>query len=331
NNYTQFVPSADMLLSVLAFFAIALSALTIFNIEHTRLRQIEPTSPRATFNRHWLATIATVVGAILLGGLSLTDIISPETLNRFIEIARPLAEALGEALIAIMNALFAILFWLVTPLLPIIQAIAQLLLKAIMGGLSILHSLGLMVDQLKAQKQIDSFLNSPEFFTLTRGVTVLVVLLIFAIVSIWALRRRDRARQKELDETRENIATRQLLLDQLRALLARFRSRPATLPPQPYLGLRGQADDPRLIVRRTYQLMLDWARSMGYARFPYQTPLTYADALTTALPEWHEPIAALTAAYVRARYGVDPVPPDDARLAQTSLDRLQTSNVIKSN
>ncbi len=327
NNYTQFVPSADMLLSVLAFFAIALSALTIFNIEHTRLRQIEPASPRATFNRHWLATIAAVVGAILLGGLSLTGIISPETLNRFIEIVRPLIESLGGAVVAILAALFAALFWLVTPLIPILQAIARLLLKAVMGGLSVLHSLGLMVDQLKAQKQIDSFLNSPEFFTLTRGVTVLVVLLIFVVISIWALRRWDRARKKELDETRENIATRQLLLDQLRALLARFRSRPATLPPQPYLGLSGPADDPRLIVRRTYQLMLDWARSMGYARFPYQTPSTYADALTAAMPESREPIAALTATYVRARYAVDPVPPDDARLAQASLIRLQTSNV----
>ena len=331
NNYTQFVPAADMLLAVLAFFAIALSALTMFNIEQSRLRLIEPTSPRATFNRHWLATIAAVVGAILLGGLSLTGIVSPETLNRFVEIARPLVEAIGAIGLAILEALFSVLFWLVTPILPIIQAIAELLTKAVMGGLSILHSLGLMVDQLKAQKQIDSFLNSPEFFTLTRGMTVLVVLLIFAMVSIWALRRRARARKKELDEARENIATRQLLLDQLRALLARFRSHPATSLPQPYLGLSGPADDPRLIVRRTYQLMLDWARSLGYARFPYQTPSTYAEALILALPESREPIVALTETYVRARYAVDPVPPDDARLAQASLVRLQTSNVLKSN
>ena len=330
NNYTQFVPSPDMLLSVLAFFAIALSALTIFNIEHTRLRLIEPTSPRATFNRHWLATIAAVVGAILLGGLGLTGIISPETLNRFLEIARPLVEAIGAIGLAILEALFSVLFWLVTPILPIIQAMADLLLKAVMGGLSVLHSLGLMVDQLRAQKQIDSFLNSPEFFTLTRGVSVLVILLIFAIVSIWALRRWDRVRKKDLDETRENIATRRLLLDQLRALLARLKSHPATSLPQPYLGLSGPVDDPRLIVRRTYQLMLDWARSLGYARFPYQTPATYAEALISVLPESREPIAALTETYVRARYAVDPVLPADARLAQASLIRLQTHNVIKS-
>ena len=126
------------------------------------------------------------------------------------------------------------------------------------------------------------------------------------------------------------LATRRLLLDQLRALLARFRSRPAAPLPQPYLGLSGPADDPRLIVRRTYQLMLDWARSMGHARFPYQTPSTFAAALTAALPESREPIAALTATYVRARYAVEPVPPDDARLAQASLVRLQTHNVLKS-
>ncbi|HZY46069.1 MAG TPA: DUF4129 domain-containing protein, partial [Anaerolineae bacterium] len=218
--------------------------------------------------------------------------------------------------------LFTVAAWLATPLLPILQWIAQLIFKVLMAGLTLLNNLGLSIDRLKASNDFNDFLNSPTFVTISRSAILMAILIVIALVAIWSLRRSGLLGKKQPYEIRESIASRQLLWSQLKNLLARLWSRSSSVTHSMYLTLDGSADDPRLIIRRAYRSMLDWARLNGRARFPYQTPLKYADALGADLPHAKEAIASLTQSYVLARYSIDPLPPDEARRAQAALDRL---------
>jgi len=324
NNFTQHVTAPDMLAAVLLFFATALCTLIIVNIERTRLQQPEAGSWRR--QRHWLGTMAAVVGAILLGGVALAGIFSPDALRQTLAAMGPAFTALGNFLVGILRPIFTLFFWLITPLVPLLQAVLRTVLQGIMGLLSILHELGVQINALQVQQQIESFLDSPEFVTFARGSSVIVILIIFAILAIWALRRSGLLSRKDLDETRASVASRELLLNQLKNLFARLRMRPTRTPP--YLPLEG--DDPRVAVRQVYQAFLEWARLKVGTRAPHQTPLAYAEKLGDLSPAQQEPVGALTALYLRARYADDTLTPDEARIAHEALVRLQATLVIQS-
>ena len=326
NNFTRYVPPSDMLAAVLVFFATALSALTVIGIERTRIQQHEPSSWLKR-QRHWLGTIVAVVGAILLGAIAITGILSPEVLQQFLSALGPALSNVGNLIVAILRPLFTFLFWLITPLVPLLQAILRIVLEGLVGVLSLLHQLGVQINALKAQQQIETFLDSPEFIAISRGTSIVLILILFALIAIWALRRSGLLSRKDLDETRESIASRELFLSQLKSLLAHWRTRPPAVPPR-YLALDG--DDPRTVVRRAYQNMLDLARVRVGERPAHQTPAMYAAALTTAIPAQRDSITALTTTYERARYASESITAADADTARDALARLQSVAMIQS-
>jgi hypothetical protein len=326
NHFTRHVSVADVLAAVLIFFATALSALTVINIERTRLQQPDGGSWLKR-QRHWFATIFGVVGAILLTGVVIAGIFSPDTLRQFLSSIGPGLSAVGNVVLGLLRPIFTFLAWLISPLIPILQFILRGVMEGILTFLRVLHEIGVQINTLRAQQAIQTFLDSPEFATFSRGTTVVLILLLFAVLAIWALRRSGLLSRRNPDETRESVATRDLLLQQLKNFLARWRGRSA-VPTPPYLTLSG--DDPRTTVRLTYQSFLEWARVTVGARTPHQTPAKYADSLVTHLPSQRVAITTLTETYVRARYAVEEPSAADVRAAQESLASLQTISVIKS-
>jgi hypothetical protein len=322
NTATHFIAPDEMLASVLTFFTIAVAGLALINIERTRERQTGFGLTWRKVYRSWLVTIPSVVGIILILGLGITYLFAPDSVGQLLASLQPLFAAIGSFITAILTVLYTVAAFLATPLLPILQFIGQLLLKALLAGLTILHDLGVTIDKLRAEQDIDSFLNSPTFVDISRSAALLIVLIVIAAIAIWWLRRSGRLAAKQTDEIRESIASPQLLWAQLKNLFARWRSRAASGVPPMYLALDSASDDPRVIIRRAYRSMLDWARGYGYPRFPFQTPSIYADALSRKLPHVKEPIDALTRSYLLARYSIDPLSPDEARHAQAALDLM---------
>ncbi len=78
-------------------------------------------------------------------------------------------------------------------------------------------------------------------------------------------------------------------------------------------------------MRRAYQTMLEWARTLSLPRQAGQTPAAYAQALARALPRGRGAIEALTGAYERARYAAEPPSAEDARTALGALSTLQAT------
>ena len=326
NNFARYVPPDAMLASVLTFFATALAALTLVTLENARLRQAEAGGPWLKINRPWLVTIVAVIAAVLCGALAITGLASPDTLRDVLAALQPQLKALGDGLLAVLSGLFSIFFWLVSPLLPVLEWLARLLLTGLMGILNVIQQLGVELNQIQPE-EIDSFLNSPTFISISRGTAILIGLIIVALLGVWALRRSGWLSRRNPDETHESIASRELLLKQLRDWLNRRRGRAAAAPP-PYLTLTG--DEPRVSVRRAYQHFLDWASSIDRARTPRQTPAMLSAALGEDRPEQRAALNALTAVYERARYSSEPVTSAEARIAQDSLVSLQAASVIKS-
>ncbi len=327
NMATHFVSANDLLLSVLAFIMIAVIGLALINIERARLRQSAFGLTWRKVYRQWATTIVSVVAVILLLGLGVTALFSPETIGRLWESLRPLVEAVSSFIVGIVTVIYTVAAFLATPILPILQWIARLVMDALMAGLTLLHNFGVVIDDQKIKQNADNFLNSPTFISLSRGAAIGLVLLAIAITAIWWLYRSRKRAAKPTDEIRDSIASRELLWAQLKQLLARLRSRQGSALPPLYLSLNGTPDDPRVIIRRAYRSMLDWARAHGYSRFPYQTPSLYAIALSEKFPFAKEPIDSLTRSYLLARYSIDPLSPEESRRAQDAIDQLHSAKI----
>jgi hypothetical protein len=323
NHLTGWLTTSDLLLAVLTFFAAALAALMIVNIERARLLR---TDPGFQFNRHWVGTLIGVIGAILVGAVALAGIFSPQTLRQFGDALRPVIGALGNLVLSIVIFLVNVIWQLLEPLVPVIKAIFQALYDLLEALLNWFDSLGLNVD-LNSLRAIETVLQSPAFQMAVRGVLTGVVLIALLVAIVWALFRSGLLSRRNFEETRESIASRELLIDQLKQLLNRLR-RKREVERGRYLLLSG--DDPRRAVRQTYQEFLEWARIRIRARTPSQTPGMYAQRLGNLSEAQQDPVVCLTTLYLHARYDSAEMTPDEAQAAQAALIRLQETPVIQS-
>ncbi|CAG0931956.1 hypothetical protein TFLX_02377 [Thermoflexales bacterium] len=326
NHFTRYVSPSDMLAALLVFFAMALSMLTVVNIERTRQQRSEDNSWLKR-QRHWFATIFGVISAILLAALTITGIFSPDALRQILSAVGPALSTLAQAVLGLLRPIFTFLAWLVSPLLPILQLVLRALMEGILTFLRVLQQIGAQVDTQRTQEGIQSFLDSPEFVTFSRGTSIVLILIVFALLAIWAIRRSGLLTRRNSNEIRENIATRDLLRQQWQNFLARWRNFSAVSPSR-YLALRG--DDPRQNVRRAYQEFLEWARLRLHTRTPSQTPDRYARYIGGLYEAQHEAVDQLTALYLRARYADEPLTPAEVQTAQSALVRLQETPVIQS-
>jgi hypothetical protein len=331
NNLTNWLATSDLLAAVLTFFAAALAALMIVNIERARLQRSDA---GFQFTRHWIGTLIGVIGAILLSAVALAGIISPHTLREFGNSLQPIFSAVGSAVMSILMFLIEVVWRLLEPLVPLIRALGQLLLEWMRALaqvadriLTLLRGLGIQSDLDSALNPFEEFLNSPQFQFITRGTLVLMVFIAFAVVVIWALHRSGLLSRRNFEETHESIASRELLIDQLKHLLSRWRRKPE---PERGLYLPVNGDDPRQAVRRVYQEFLEWARIGVRPRLPAQTPTRYAERLGNLSAAQQELVQRLTVLYLRARYANDRLTSDDVQSAQLALARLQETPVIQS-
>ncbi len=314
------VPFSDLFWSALIFFVASLLALALVGPEHAHFWHRETSMVRLVLNRYWLITIAFMIGLIVVVGLLVAGAAGPEALGVLRSIALLLITAVIYVLQAILTIVVQIIVFLLSPLIPLFQQLGPML-DEVMKRVQVTMRGADDASRQAAQ----SALNSETMVALARGLAVLAVLMIFVLFFLLVLIRLGFITARRSDETRDSIASRQLLADQLKQWLARNRTR---LAEAPYLVLTG--DDPRTIVRRTYQAMLRWAADRVGARAPSQSPSAYADRIAQVVPGQRDNLHTLTDLYLRARYAIDPIAPDEAQTAQSALVRLQETPVIQS-
>jgi len=306
---------ADVFWPLIIFFAIGLGSLALAGFEEDRRIQKESTGSGLGVSRHWLLTVGSIIGLVLVGGIGVAAAVNPDTITAI----NQLLDTLALWVITVIGLMAYVVVWLLLPVLTVIVRILWEIVQPILQNIPRPSFEGSPPDPKDFTAGVRLLVGTPA----VRGLMLLLILLIVAL-TFWIAVRRFRllAAQGEADETRESIISRELILSQLRGLFSRRRP-PSIVAPPPYLALDGPADDPRLIIRRAYQTMLDWAQTRRLPRAPRQTPALYAEALSAAVPQAGEAVTILTGAYVRARYDVEPIPPDDARRARTAAEQLQ--------
>jgi hypothetical protein len=248
-----------------------------------------------------------------LAGLLVGALLSPEVFARLNSFLGWLANAVTIAVVVFMGTIVFFVAWIVTPLL---QQMAGAF------GDNPFQFPRFPTPEEIGPQTLAFFERYPALNLARQGLSLLILFLVVGLVFWWAVRRFGRLAHRGADEVRDNIATPELLLGQLRALFRR-RARASAGGPA-YLVLAGSRDDPRLMVRRAYQAMLAWAQTFSLpARRAGETPAAYAATLADALPDGRDAFERLANLYALARYAAEAPSLDQARLAQGALAQLQ--------
>jgi hypothetical protein len=316
------VPFAHVLWSALIFFVASLLALALVGPEHAHFWQRETSAIRLVLNRYWLMTISLVIGLIVLAGVLFAGSAQEEVYGLLRNVGIVAITALTYVIQVVLSILLQIVVWLLTPLIPLFERLG-LMVGDMLDKLRPPNGFGAADTSTQAAQAV---MNSEVIAGFARSLAVMALLMLLLLFFLLVLIRLGFLPLRRNNETHESIASRQLILDQLRGLFARRGVR--SEPQSPYLALAG--DDPRTVVRRAYQSLLEWAALMVGGRQPGQTPARYADRLIAAAPSQRHPIETLTAIYLRARYSAVAPTTEEARQAQASLARLLETPVIQS-
>ena len=316
------VPFVDLFWSTLTFFIASLLALALVGPEHAHFWQRETSVVRLMLSRYWVLTIGAVIGLILLVALAFAGSAGPEALGVLRQAVLVVITGLAFVLQVIMSIVVQIIFLLLLPFMPLLEQLGKWI-GQIIEQIRLPSQLGTNDPTLQT---IQTVLSAESIANFTRGLAVLAILLIFVLFFLLVLIRLGHIPTRHSDETRESIASRQLILDQLKRWLAQRRGSSTARPP--YLPVPGE--DPRSVIRRAYQALLMWAVDWAGKRAPSQTPTRYAEWLDHQSPAHQEPIDTLTALYLRARYADGALTSDEAQAAQEALVRLQATPVIQS-
>ncbi|MDA8219068.1 MAG: DUF4129 domain-containing protein [Dehalococcoidales bacterium] len=307
---------------LLFYFLAGLPTLALARLDSVRERSRTREGASQLGNWQWLGVLLGLVLGLIIFALLVGGVLSSSVVGAVIA---PLLAAAGEA------------FWFVSSL--VIWAIA-ILLAPLMYLIRLLAP-PLALPEATPEPDFDpSQLGDSQATVMALPPEVLLALRVVAVAALVGVallllartisRRRDWSIAADYLEEHDSVWTwrslRDGLLARLRAWLAALR-RPA----------RGSADRPlaasdveparatsALGIRQIYAQLLRLGASLGLRRRPSETPYEHLPALAGRLVP-PEDLAAITAAYVEARYGA--LPPSEARVQEVreAWRRVQAS------
>jgi hypothetical protein len=315
NSLLPELSAARALGGLLLFFGLGLSGLAISSLRHLRQQQSSTGLASRALGREWLLTSGVVISLVLGAGLLAANWVAAQALQQMAGALGAVAESLLAGAGVLLGPLVEGLAHLLAPWLPALSAMVERFISLLVIAVDRLQSLVGLLAQLLAGVL-------PGVIRHTGWRALLALLALAALVCWLAARRLWGLASSDADEQRESVLSSHLLLAQLRALLHRRPLRPRR-PEAAYLALAGAPDDARLIIRRTYQAMLEWAQSLRLPRAAGQTPRAYAQMLAGAVPDAYDAIDLLTQAYVLARYAAETPSLEQARRAEGAMARLK--------
>lgn len=247
-------------------------------------------------SRSWLASVGTVIGAVVLLGLLLSAWLAPGQIAQWLALLEPVVDLLAWLLLALLYGAVYALFWALTPLIDWLRTMLANAQPAEMA----LEAAPLQPLSPLLQEQLAGEVVAAATEPLRWG-AIGVVLVVTAVLFALSLRLLRGSAVPDGEETRESILTRSLLGEQLRALWEQLR-RPAVSTVKTFLPLDSEPAL-RREVRSRYQTFLAAMAAQGQRRPPSATPACYAAALDQLTPPQQAALQQLTDLYVAVRYG----------------------------
>jgi len=239
---TTVIPLGELLWPVLVFFATGLGTLAIASVQSTRRFERGRTGLSVGLNRYWLGTVAIVVGALIVGGLILTQFLVPETFMGIL-----------SALAVVFNFIAQLLFWVLVVVAFVVFSILEFFARFFPKGNSPEEPSRLemppnFADQFKDLEQRPASL-SPEIYLIFQILAGILIVAFIVLIFALAFRRFKTLLDEDIEETHETMFSFDLLKEQLARLFQRTSPAQGSAQP-PFVLIDG--DDPRAQIRRTY-------------------------------------------------------------------------------
>jgi hypothetical protein len=286
---------------VLIFFAAGMAALALSSLETTRGYASGKGEGQIAVDRYWLISVASVIVVLLVAGLLLSVLLTPDVVARLLAWTSGVMDLLGKLLYYVLLVFAYLIFALLQPLINLLQSHVRE-----KNGEQTLQ-LPDYKEQLE-QVQRGAATLPPEWGAVLRWLGLVLFLVIIGLIFALALRRLQRRKDESSDETRESILTRDLLSRQLSGLLRgrlrRWQGRAAQAF-SPFLALDGEQETRRQ-VRQIYQSFLAVMSERGRKRERSQTPAEFERTVQSDVAQEQAALAILTDSYVQARYAAHP-------------------------
>lgn len=303
--------SLDLFASISSFLLWGFLSLALTGVSRALWLERLRNGRAPALSRYWLLVVGGVLIVVVLGGMLVGQFFAPEAAERLRLLLGAVLGVMGRGVALLATGLFYVIFWLIGPLLGRLRGQMQPYEPRANEYMPRFQEQFEQLTEEQARSPENAANSGAVLLTLLFVGTILVLLL------FW--RRRRRTRPALVDETRELIWSREMMLEQLRGL---FRRRPKQRPASLYLDLV-DLDPPRQRIRRAYQRLLAAARQRDWGRLPGQTPDAYRAALEERLPDAAEPLASLTRAYLVARYAPDDLTEAQAEEAEAAWERIR--------
>lgn len=309
---------------VLLFFATGLAALALSSLEMASQSAGHQFDAQLRLDRYWLGSIASVIVALLGLGLLLGALIAPETVAQLLNgIWVVVRQGLLFVIVIVSLVLYPILYLLSIVLPPLLQRLFESFNAVPLFMPRLFEPLG--PGGQSGGEAVSILEPIPEGF---RWVGLAVLLLVIAWAFARALRRLSaREGEKEVEEVRELILSRDLLQKQLAKLWREWlswlqqRRKPG---PSAFLPLEGEPPT-RRAVRAVYQSLLSAAREHELPRLSHQTPIEYRRKLEAELPPGGNALGIITEGYMQARYDSEPPTIDQAERTLQAWEQLKSA------
>lgn len=288
---------------VAAFFFFGLAALALTNL-HSIQQRMAPEDSIRSFNRRWLPTLFGVVGGIVIVGVAVAGIFSPEFMA-----------FLGRLLDSIFDIARQVLYYVLIPF----GYIAAALVYVFQWLVSLIRSAE------PPEFETPEFFGGEEETEIPQGqplpeiIGVVLKWVLFAvaviIVTYFLARaisrfRASRARA-DVDEVSESLWSWQgfkedllLFFNTLFQRLWRRRRATAKASALPYWYTAADEDSgSRLSIREIYRRLLWQGSRFGAAHRDWETPYEYDRRLGQIIPDGNDQLTEITGLYVGVRYG----------------------------
>jgi len=286
---------------VAAFFFFALVSLALVNLQSIR-QQMIPEDMGPSFNRRWLPILLLVIGGIVLVGIGVTSIFSPE----FVAFLSRLLGSIGDVARTVIGYILLPFGYVATALYWVMAAIINLF-----RGESVPE---FEVPDFGFGEEDTETPQVPHVSEVIIIVLQWVVFAIVAIVTIYLLARavsRFRASRARVDieEVNESLWSWGSIIEDVRLLLSAIWQRLWRKRKEETQGeiirrrYSEEVETDTLNIRLIYRNMLRQASLFGMGRRNYETPYEYEGRLGHMVPDSHESLAELTDLYVTVRYG----------------------------
>lgn len=285
-----------LLLVATGLSALALSSLQLSSITGRWETGKETQLP---LNRYWLAGVSVVIGVMLLAGLAIGAVVSPEMVAYALGWTTIVLEWIGTLLGYVFMAIAYVMFLFLTPLYEWLRG------RLAERPPPEAPQMDRFQDQFDPLADPTGSTVPPLVVESARWTGLLAVLIVVAVVIALALRYFRHRDDADSEETRETIFTTSLLEEQLASLWQDLvgRLRRATQErPNPFLSLADEQENRRAI-RAGYQALLALAQAQGYPRARAQTAVEYVAQLAAQFPATRSAWDTVTEEYVAARYG----------------------------